>query len=651
VAEIPLASNLANPAALAGLFLVIPIILLYLLRPKPKEVLFPSTMFIRFIERNKRFTSFLERFIRDPILLIQLFMVFIIVLAVANPFYSDEYEERGAQSIAIVVDVSASMQSTDVSPSRFAQAIYEAKSIISQLNRDDDVSIVIASTVPSSAAARLGRQEAALILDTIAVHDTPSSIGDSILLAKDLLVRSDRRKKVYVLSDFGPSSGIDPLAAKKLCAAEGVEVELLKVGVRGYNAGIVSLSASRNPSNRDQLFMTALVRNYHPHDVSADFKVFSDETLIHSRQLFLRGDSEEFIVVTSNMSSSASDLTVEIDSSDDFAVDDKAYARLPENKPKNILLLSSQGGDKFLRLMLGALQQTNKIKLTEAFPPVIPDISGYDVIILGDVHGDNVLPGTFRDIHSRVEDGVLFIVMGSKKLDTFTDEHLWYHLPIDMIGHSERESDVEVMIEHDILYDVTFSTVLLSKYLSVTPRDNETVTVLQAKASATPLMSFKRFGKGTVVYLGIDSSPERSNFYYTSDFPIFWNQMIEYFKKDFSSLSVRGYLTGEYLILPGESVVTTPSGAQVRARAMYLDNVGIYRVGSGPEAAHVPVNLFSVSESNTTGAKLEDLNPALGYKVEYERREIQVELFKYLIFFAIIILSYEAVLYRRRGLI
>ncbi len=651
MADASILSNLSNPMALAGLALLLPIVLLYLLRPKPKTVLFPSTMFIRFIEKNKRFTSFLERFIRDPLLVMQLLIVSLIVLSVANPFYMMEEEERGSRSVAFVIDVSASMQSTDAQPTRFEQAVSKARQLIGQLGKDDEVTVVIASSVPTSVITRAKPQAAAGVLGRIEVQDTPSNIGDSILLAKDLILGADRKKVIYVISDFSKSAGIEVPIAKKLSELAGADVEFLKVGSRGYNAGITSLTAMRSPARREQLFLTASVKNYHPTDYAVDVKL-TNGTEMWSEKRTLKPGAEEFLYMAPNISSAEQNIKLEIIGADDLPVDDVAYAHIPEDKTNNVLLMTSEGKDIYLRLMLDSLVSAKKIRLAYAVPPVIPQISEFDVIILGDVNGTNILPGTFDDIQSHVEDnGGLFIVVGSERLWSVGNQGMWYMMPVDMVSQSERESDVDVSMEHDILTDVTFENVVVKKYPNMAERDNQTTTLLKVKASGTPLMSYRGIGRGTVVYFGIDSDPERSNLYYSSDFPIFWNQMIDYFTRERASLSTRGYVTGEYLTLDSDMQITVPSEKTLRASSMYLDKTGVYKVSGAEGIVYVPVNLLNEMESNTSVADLEDLQSAQTYSVKYDKKEVKAELFRHILIMMAFAIVLEAIIYRRRGLL
>ncbi|HML26822.1 MAG TPA: BatA domain-containing protein, partial [Methanomethylovorans sp.] len=59
-----------TPLALLALASVIPLIILYLLRPKPLMVRIPSVMFLMQVEEKKRFFTSITKLIKDPLFLI-----------------------------------------------------------------------------------------------------------------------------------------------------------------------------------------------------------------------------------------------------------------------------------------------------------------------------------------------------------------------------------------------------------------------------------------------------------------------------------------------------------------------------------------------------------------------------------------------------
>jgi len=175
----------SNPIALWGILLVVPVIILYLLRPKPKHIKFPSVMFIINAEKAKRLRSFFKKIIRDPLLLLQILVIAVLACAAAGPYFFSMEEQNLRETAVVVIDSSASMQANDVSPERFGRARAVARDIIGRMNDESVVSIVLAETSPIILAKGVKRDVALSALSSSFVSDAPCNIGDAVLFAKD----------------------------------------------------------------------------------------------------------------------------------------------------------------------------------------------------------------------------------------------------------------------------------------------------------------------------------------------------------------------------------------------------------------------------------------------------------------------------------
>ncbi|WP_370573582.1 BatA domain-containing protein, partial [Methanomethylovorans sp.] len=127
-----------TPLALLALASVIPLIILYLLRPKPLLVRIPSLMFLMQAEEKKRFFTSITKLIKDPLFLIQLLVLILLALAAAAPYLITN-EPLSDEHTVLVIDMSASMQTEN----RFQEAISKAEDYVSKEN-----SIVLAHNIP-----------------------------------------------------------------------------------------------------------------------------------------------------------------------------------------------------------------------------------------------------------------------------------------------------------------------------------------------------------------------------------------------------------------------------------------------------------------------------------------------------------------------
>src|SRR5262249_16630187 len=112
--------NLAHPAALFWAVLAVPIVIFYILKIRLRRVPISTILFWREI-----FAETQPRSIWQPLrhllsLLLQLLFLFLLVGALAEPFF--RWEMMQARRLVLVIDNSASMTATDVAPSRLVWA-------------------------------------------------------------------------------------------------------------------------------------------------------------------------------------------------------------------------------------------------------------------------------------------------------------------------------------------------------------------------------------------------------------------------------------------------------------------------------------------------------------------------------------------------
>src|SRR5207247_7465089 len=116
--------SLANPTALFWLLLAIPVVVFYILKIRLKRVPVSTVIFWRQIFDEKKPRSLWQRLRHLVSLLVQLLLLAILVVAVAEPFLDRDLAAR--RRVILVVDNSASMSATDVMPNRLTRAKEEA---------------------------------------------------------------------------------------------------------------------------------------------------------------------------------------------------------------------------------------------------------------------------------------------------------------------------------------------------------------------------------------------------------------------------------------------------------------------------------------------------------------------------------------------
>src|SRR3989304_6341689 len=105
---------------------LIPFILIYLIRPKPRDEKIPSLMFFMKETGADRKKSFLKRLIQNILFLLQLLAICALAFSLTQPVTQVEYDTT-TENTVIVLDISASMNTHDGLQTRFDRAMEVAK--------------------------------------------------------------------------------------------------------------------------------------------------------------------------------------------------------------------------------------------------------------------------------------------------------------------------------------------------------------------------------------------------------------------------------------------------------------------------------------------------------------------------------------------
>jgi Ca-activated chloride channel family protein len=147
---------------------------------------------------------------------------------------------RDEASVMLVLDVSGSMNATDLQPTRLGAAKQAAKSLIARLPKGAQVGVVSFSQTASVNAPLSNDPAAALrALDGLSAGGG-TAIGDGLSLALDQLAQRPTNAQgerapalVVLLSDGENNSGRPPAAVAALAQQAGVTVDTIGIGQRG----------------------------------------------------------------------------------------------------------------------------------------------------------------------------------------------------------------------------------------------------------------------------------------------------------------------------------------------------------------------------------------------------------------------------------
>ena len=350
--------NLAHPTALAWAALGVPIVIFYILKVRQRRVPVSTTLFWQQIFEEKPPRSLWERLRHLLSLLVQLALLGLLVLALAEPFFP--WESLRARRLVLVVDNSASMNATDVAPSRLARAKAEGHRVIDRLGARDAMAIIAAGTEPQVACGLTGHQRSLhAALDRIAPSDGPTRVKDAVSLGRRL-VADARNRKVIVLTDAA-----FPEAAALLGPKEK-DVEAVVVGTPAGNTAITRFQARRSLLDPIGYEILATVANHSKAKVACRFEIDLGADVVDVVPLELEPGGT-WTKVIEKTSADGGRLTARIDRADALMVDNEAWAILPRRAPRPVTLVSD--GDLFLEKVLEAIPLVELKRVTEPPPP------------------------------------------------------------------------------------------------------------------------------------------------------------------------------------------------------------------------------------------------------------------------------------------
>ncbi|MFC1704736.1 BatA and WFA domain-containing protein [Nanoarchaeota archaeon] len=603
--------QIARQFGLWGLLALVPFILMYLIRPRLKEKVIPSLMFL--LKNNKRSiqASFLRNLMRNFLFFIQLIILAGLAFSLAMPYITVPYKSS-AENTVVVLDLSASMQTKYGMGTRFDKAISEIKPRLS-----GRVSIILAQNQPL-VLLNDGRVEEALnLLSRLKPKATTTNIGDAVASAKDLL--KGKKGKIIVASDFISDEESDLGVIRRDLMAKGNIVEFINVANKARNLGIIDMDVNKYETK-------VRVKNANPGGEDVTVKLIKDNKVLDEATISIAANSIEALGFETPLGISS----IELDVKDDLAVDNKAYISTPLSKKIRVLLITNEK-DSYLQY---ALESSNDIELEIRNPPTINAFNiDHQVIIIDKVDKAEIIPSDIVDIKRYIQDGGKLIITAQEDLAQID----WLGmLPIAI----EEISDASIICI-DLINQFTqqfdenkcFTS---SKYFIGTAKEG---TAVIASAGINPIMMLKEQKRGSVFYYGIID--DTSNFKTQPAYPIFWNELINHLVE---TGDVRDYNFKTGVMLPiTEQSVKTPT-ISIKTEVLFLEEAGLYELKDKTIAA----NLLDEMESEVSGEGILDEEGA-EITTGSETEEVDMSLEMALVVLALVLLWIELFYIKGRG--
>ncbi len=358
--------NLLVPAALA-FGLVIPIILLlYFMRPKRQQRTIASTLLWQQVLQDMQASRPWQRLRLTPLLILQILAAIIIVLVLARPAIFANSSISG--DTIIILQASASMQATDVAPSRFESARSDIADIIDNLGPNDHLSLITMARTPQVLIADSNEQsQLKAALQRARVTNQDADLQQALSLANSL-INGRANMQVLVVGD-GHVSGTDKATLVPF------SVRYLRIGTDAPNAALLTLS-SRTLSGK--LVAFAQVANYSSQQRAIPVELYADGKLV-SVQTVTLGPQGTGAIQWNTLPQNTRFLHAQIIEQDAMTLDHQAWAIVGGSQQGRVLLVTK--GNMFLRAAF-ALQPD--VSLSETTPQQYVNTGNYDLTIFDD---------------------------------------------------------------------------------------------------------------------------------------------------------------------------------------------------------------------------------------------------------------------------
>jgi hypothetical protein len=608
-----------EPIWIYALLLMIPFILLYFIRPKPKQKVIPTLMFLfKDLGRDKKMTFF-RKLIHDLLFLFQFFALLLILASVAKP-YIDVTRESMFKNTVLVLDVSASMNADYQGESRFEDAVEAAKKNLGTIN-----TLILAKKSPEIALVDESSGEVKDYLDGLEPTDTPTNLYEAISTAGGYAKGNSR---VVVISDFidtETDTGLD--TAKKTLEAEGIKVDFIRIFEPVNNVGIVDLIIDNDKTS-------AVIKNYNSQAVEVEIKVNSLEEALN-----IPANSQEVFTFSTPPGTSKIELETE-GLNDGFETDNFAYISAPSDVAKKVLLITNNANPRRTYLF-NAFDVMKNMDITIAIPPKIPDLPGYDIYIFKDINPNLVLPGTFTGVRKEVRENGKAVIIASQA-DLLAIDYLGLIPLIYNESIKTQGSNIIPGTSESLTSNIDFG--ITKKYFRTWAAEGAKIIIIAAVDDNTPLITFNTLGIGKSFFYGIlDEDKEAdAGFGKSPGYFVFWKRVVD-FATNTPSIKNLNYDTGNVLSFGEEQNIQTPKG-RITTKSLSLENTGLYTLNDRV----IAINLIDEKESDVSNKGSVD-EEGFAQSGQRFKEKIPFELTDYLIIVAILILLFEFIYIKLRG--
>jgi hypothetical protein len=575
--------SFAHPTALLWAALAVPIVIFYILKIRLRRVPVSTTLFWRQIFEEKKPRSIWQTLRHLLSLMVQLALLGLLVLALAEPFFRSEI--LGARRLVLVFDNSASMNADDVAPTRLAKAKEEARRVIDGLRFRDEMAVIAAGTEPQVLCGMTGHQRTLRkALDDIPSTEGPTKVKDAVELARRLLI-NQKNRKVVVVTDGG-FEGADDLS-------KDPDVQLVAVGKKTGNVGITRFQVRRSLLDPVGYEILAEVMNFSDQPVECRLEVDLNGNVVDVVPLKLAAEGK-YHHVFEKTSTEGGRVVARLNRGDALAADNQAWAILPRREVRPVTLVTR--GNLFLEKVFEA-NKSVRLTVAKEAPKAAPAAGTLSVF--------------HRDVPAKLPPGPVMVIEPSGSCD------LWQvgeKLQNPIVTQQDKDSP--------LMAHVRLDNVLLPEARKL--KMSAPAKTLAASVNGDPLYLSVERPEGKVLVLTVDL--DKGDLPLQTAFPIMVANALGWFagtKGELHESLASGSVADWEVPRKADYVLHSPDGRTLplptdgaRATLGPLDRCGVWTVDHGTADAarkDAPKPDFEVA-CNLADRRESDLRPPKDWK-------------------------------------
>jgi hypothetical protein len=409
--------GLASWAVLAGV--PVGIIALYFLKLRRRPVRVPSTILWRRSLEDMHVNSLFQRLRRNLLLFLQILAVLLAMLALAGPRMSGSSGQ--GKRFVLLIDNSASMSATDVTPTRLAEAKKAARKVVSDMDADD-LAMVITFSDSAKVESNYTSDRRALLrrIDAIEPSQARTSAREGLQVAAGLANPSKQigegvvassvvTPKLFIYTDGGfpdvEGFGLGnlepevvvigpPIPSYTPPSATNAAIDPKKVAANpSDNVGIMTLQTRRDDDKPEIYQLFGRVHNFRDEDVATEAQLYrleagkpSEAKLVDAIALAIPARKEQsfkFDLPETGLTAYEVRLTVQ----DALPLDNRAFTVVGTTRKAQVLVVTE--GNRYLTDTLKTPSAAERADITILAseevkkPDVARELKGgrYDLVI------------------------------------------------------------------------------------------------------------------------------------------------------------------------------------------------------------------------------------------------------------------------------